>query len=327
MMKRVEEIIQSVSGSLKTMFYLLICVGFTQCIRVPTVKISVSDINPLEEISVTHSEELGSVLSMHSLDDKYMVSFYRDTLCLGVLDSSMNLISRFGRKGRGPMELLAPRLTGQYLCDDEGYKVLVFERFMNQMLTYSLGKDGNVRNVVADSLPRHYGDMRIAYNLQDYYWGIIDNQNQDVFMFDKNTGGMSLYDVPDRRQRRDYQSIVTAHPDKAAFALAYYSLPRIDIIGADGKCQQIIQIDELAGATLGNDSADCFLDICSSEKYIYALLDNNERNDLLLCLDWEGNYRTAFSICNTSTLCLNEDKLLCLDYDDNGLVITEYALI
>lgn len=324
MMKQEQENILNVLSKKKVIIFILFCFLFIQCADVMTIKIKSSVMTQPQSLKVSHYDDLGSVLSIHPIGDKYIVSFYRDTLCLGILDSSMNILSRFGRKGRGPDELLAPRLTGKYSFSIEGCQVSVFERSRNIILTYHISNDGIAILSYTDSLPLNYGDMRIAYDIPNGYWGVLDNPKQNVFLFDEDTRNIYLHTVPERKGQGDYQTIVAAHPEHTLFALAYYSIPRIDIIGNDGKCKQILELKGIDDLPDWNGSNDFFLDISATDTYIYALFEYNDTSDLLLCLTWDGELISLMEICDSKTVCLNSDKFLCLNYDEYGLVVTEY---
>ena len=305
----------------------LLCLIMIQCTSERNTRIRLGNITQLEPQEILHYSELGNVLSMHKVEDNFFVSFYRDTLCLGVLDSAMNVLYRFGRRGRAANELLAPCLTGQYKRDLEGVIVPVFERTNNQLFYYHIDNVGYASLVNTEMLPREYGDMRIVYKISPYdYWGIIDNKSQDIFFYNRGNNELTFYNINNRQKDEDYQTMVTAREGLNAFALAYYSLPRIDILGDNGEFQKSVEIVGLDNMDNITERNDYFLDICSTDEYIYALIAYNDEKDLLFKIDWNGNYEGLYEICDSELLCVDDNAILCMNYDENGLIVANYPI-
>lgn len=327
MMKKDMACIQNVSNSIKFFLLCAICATSIQCNnRSNSFRLAIDDIRYLNPATTSRHEELASVMRLCYLGDKYIVSFYRDTMLLGIVDTSFQLKTRFVRRGRGPGELLAPYITGQISSENGEQTVNVFDRASNRLLYYSIDTFGNPRLVKTDSLSMHHGDMRIAYLTANGFWGILDNNSQSIFTADKTGTHLNLHEIHKHdNSSNDFQSIVTANQDYTLFALAYFAMPKIDILGQDGKRLLTIDIDGLPN-NLEYEN-DYFIDIQSTPDLIYALLNYSDQNDIILCIDWEGNLKDIFGVCKSESLCLlNNSTVLTSSHDFEGLIITQYVL-
>lgn len=328
MTKRVMAIIQNALNSIRIFALCAICASSIQCNSGVLIKQEIGEVLELEPMSMSHHEDLASVMSLSYLGDKFIASFSRDTMLLGIVDTTFQLKSRFVRRGRGPGELLAPYVTGQYSRINGESLVNVFERASNRMLYYFIDSLGRERLVKSDSLSLNRGDMRIAFQTADGFWGILDNNSQSIFTTDSSGKQLNIHEIHKHdKKSNDFQSIATAHSSYAKFALAYFSIPRIDIIGINGNLLHTVDFKaSLMG--IGPDVADdFFLDIRSTSDSIYALLNYSEEHDVILCLDWEGNMKGAFGIAKSESFCLlSQQTILATSHDLEGLVINKYVI-
>ena len=326
--KRVMATIQNVLNSLRIFVLCAFCAASIQCNSGVLIKQKIGEVRELEPISVSHHEDLASAMSLNYLGDKFIVSFSRDTLLLGIVDTAFQLKNRFVRRGRGPGELLAPYVTGQYSSINGESLVNIFDRASNRMLYYSIDSLGKERLVKSDSLSLNRGDMRIVFQTTEGFWGILDNNSQSIFTTDSTGKQLDLHEIHKyNRKPDDFQSMTTAHPSCVKFALAYFSIPRIDIIDLNGELLHAVDFKASLMGPRPDEDDDYFLDIRSTTESIYALLNYSDYQDIVLCLDWDGNLKGSFGIAKSESLCLlNQQTVLTTSHDLGGLVINKYVI-
>ncbi len=306
-------------------FSLLSCKDERICVVKPHSPV---DTDP---VKTTCYADLGAIISLTKVNDGFVASFHRDTLLFGWLDKEMRLRQRFCRRGNGPGEMVAPVYCGQYSVCDGNAVISVLDRPKSTLYSYQITEEEVKMCPESVTFSRDQEGLRKVFHVNGGWLILSDDTTQGVYISSEDGQEIKPVEIPDRKPSYlipgVYQTSSTIRPDSSIVALAYYLLPRIDLIGADGTCRKVIYFDKRRRALqLKNDQEDYFIDICCNNDRIYALAARDDASCTLVSLDWMGNVVSNQLIKRAYSICLDGNNLLALSDDGTGLMVSCYRI-
>ena len=217
-------------------FSLLSCKDERICVVKPHSPV---DTDP---VKTTCYADLGAIISLTKVNDGFVASFHRDTLLFGWLDKEMRLRQRFCRRGNGPGEMVAPVYCGQYSVCDGNAVISVLDRPKSTLYSYQITEEEVKMCPESVTFSRDQEGLRKVFHVNGGWLILSDDTTQGVYISSEDGQEIKPVEIPDRKPSYlipgVYQTSSTIRPDSSIVALAYYLLPRIDLIGADGTCRK-----------------------------------------------------------------------------------------
>ncbi len=270
----------------------------------------------LQEHSIVQLDTMYTSYSVTKLADKYIFGIKKDEYLFCVYDDSLNFLYKMMRFGNGHGEWIAPMPTGQMLSLENKTYASFLERQHN--ILYGVNLDDPISSPIKMEDFNHtklYGTNNIYSIDKNKYIGTRLHTECEVILHDATTQTLStlkpkaMYSNFFASNPFELSQTITTYSDKRkALAMVYFNFPRINIISSDGKQNITLQIGKEMPQYTNQYSKDphyYFIDICSTDRKIYALYDEPQKPHemSILVFDWEANpiarYRVPRLVCFT----------------------------
>ncbi|MCC8145130.1 MAG: TolB-like 6-bladed beta-propeller domain-containing protein [Bacteroidales bacterium] len=302
-----------------------------------------------------------------SVNDSIMVfssSKYRDYRMNCFNPFSGNLQGEFCRIGRGPNEFINFTHTEQYIYDEEDIKLWVSDNFYKHYLL-NLTSSIKKQETVFDSIIRI--NWRKDWVLPFSFIFILDDdlilaKNQDQTgrnneyilcsyhlykgNLDTKIRDYTLYNKPIKPSNQNipanlfYMSLDRIKPDHTKIAMSMYLLGQINILDLQTgilKGFRLKDTEDFSALSGDPDNLSIYyIDICTDNNYIYALLVNtpfaggegfDKSGNLLHILDWDGNPVCEIQLDkNVFQIALDQQKGLLYGIDEDTDLVYRFDI-
>lgn len=292
---------------------LLLQIGCTP--RIDSDYTVIKKLPPSRETRVRETKAFNERIGLLDIDvmSDYILCTERNTeFFFSLYDSNLNLVSQFGRHGRGNEEFIAPVFLGEYSTGKE----LTFDildrattRYQTWVTDSSSGKTSLKESfhIRQDNI----FEIRALFRENDgSLFGISDESDCRFFTASANLEDtefhgnvMSFDNVPAHDLS---QTCCAVKPDLSRIAIGYYNLPQMDIRTSDGSIVKSVFIGRiLRPEDIDFESPDdYFLKLVADDENIYALYLNGDEHNIL-SFDWSGRLLSRYSIAPASSFCVD----------------------
>lgn len=253
----------------------------------------------------------------------------RDEYHLLVGDGALSKFHPLLRNGHGNSEWIAPMLTGESSIVDGKKYVNVLERSSNKLYAVDIADECSGRVLLANLNKSDLPGIRNVFCLADGgFIGVTDADLCQPFVLKSKSAKATLLDVGlDKKllaadSQRLSQCLSTYNAKAHKLAMAYYAFPVLVIMSEDGIQTARLQIGEEMPDFTGTQDfeyPDYFLDICSTDNYIYALYQepksSNETN--ILVFRWSGEPIAKFTTPSMKSFTVDERKSIFVGLMEN----------
>lgn len=297
---------------------------------------------PIEENLIGETiESLDSVRKPYSIlwdEGKCYVSTKCEYM-LEIYDEKERKITKKLRRGNGLNEWIAPAIMNQKIRRDGHSYICVLERANMNLYGVDVEDSCSERIRLADYRKYDIPGIRNVYILPDSSsWGFKDGDNCDVFRCNSKCSELMEYEIGIDHSLFAYnraqlsQNLSTYNAKEESVAVVYYAYPLLLITKVENPAVvKEIQIDESFPVYDKESSINpniYMLDICSTDKYIYVLYDDQvcEDKSSILVFDWNGNAVAKFNTPKMIAFAVDEEhgRFFGLNEDDSEGVCSVY---
>ncbi len=279
----------------------------------------------LEGRAVSLSDSTIRCLGSASVSDDYYVFFTYDAPYLfTTTDKEFKNIREFGKKGEGPGEINGSFAT----CYPEAHNSFgIYNSSAKKM--YSVDIDSSLNLSETISFPENfnnYDPIRVQELDNDNYVGIRGDFRYGLVCYNPENGEVTEwplggdFDIDNPDPDEVSIRVINYNKDKGIIAEIYGSYPTIILHNEDGSILKRITYTGYEKHKKDNDRANnCFGNLVLGGKYIWVLYgDKNEmENNIVFCLDYEGNPIAELVIEPTGTIAIDEKENRILAIDPN----------
>ena len=281
----------------------------------------------------------------------YAVAYYagnylftqKDSSFFCVTDTGFNTPHYLAIKGHGNQEWMAPLVTSQYEGKKDDARFYVLERPEHTLYTLSFQGNGKRKQVEDFKKCKVITDIRYVFKTADNeYCGALDYDSCNFFTYNSKSGKYKIFNHPTECQlnvegqglQQLSQTLACYNSKRKLVAISYFSFPMIVIRNTDGTIKKCIQIGSKwprYNKKNLEDTHEYFLDICSDDKYIYALYDDprKEKEVSVLVFNWDAQPVARFHIARAIAFTVNSDAhtIVAINEDDSHGQLTIYKFL
>lgn len=281
---------------------------------------------PIELKGTTILEQELNILYVSFADTLLMSIANRDTL-FHLYDKTLNHVSSFGLKGRGPGEFVMPPIIQDVILKQNSTIGLIYDQFRKELIQVNLTSSIERNELVIDDIievPRDlWGVKKVFSHSQDEFIGVYDDRDEQ--RLDGQKGGFYYYTKNDsikifemyNLKVEPYETLAEMNvnatvqsisPNRNKMAVAKVAFPGLEIFEIGRETPTRFLFDNTSPVTRfdledyhTNNFIEYFTHIYTTDNNIYLLYSGSKRNEpgtnqKIKVLDWNGNPKAQYLI-------------------------------
>lgn len=273
--------------------------------------------------------------------DKF-IGVRKSTKFFLVFDKDFHPLDEILPKGHGHNEFMSPLYCGQFEQEGNREYVYVLERGQRKLYKISLSDDKEDPECLVDIPLRMDLDPSFLFRLNDSVCiGTNCVRNNPFVVLNTKTWNLRTFEPTFSFNGNEEDLFVqsqntgTYSAKQGRVSVAYFNLPQMDIRSADGDLLRTVVYErKLSPSEMDCENLkDYFGWVTSSDKYIYAKYDGDERKAAegrtwIMVFDWEGAPVCRMEIDASVHFAVDEKngRIISLNEDDTKFVASEYRL-
>ena len=286
-------------------------------------------------LSADNVNAVDSLFSAYSVinNGKYYIFTQKSDCFFKVFDDSFREINDLAFRGHGNNEWYAPLATGQFCTIDSLEYFYVLERVSHKLYKIPINFENSQRVNVEDFDIPGMTSIRYVFEIdKGLFFGALDDGECEFFTYNSRLNSFRKFEhsfsLPSNL--RDYnqfllQTQASFNAKQNKIAITYYSYPLLSIRDVKGNILAELQIgNDFPFIDKSNvwDVHNYFLDITSSDNYIYLLYDIPDKENIssVLVFDWDGNPVARYDVDKAVAFSVNEENkfFLTINEDDSN---------
>ena len=237
---------------------------------------------------------------------------YSDSLLCEIRGKEGKILCRFIRKGNGPGEYLSPYLV-ELKSHDNGLHFTLLDKQRGRVIKYYYDpKENQVVEENEVQLGNDVFPLRHLLRTDKGYIGIRDNMQKDIITLDESFDTPTLHPYLDLdvemtpKESQLFQTMACVSPDGKRVALAYFHLPRVDILSSDGTTRHVCYYGKRLLVEESQGSGEYYFGAIECDNdYLYVKYEGAGEN-IILKLAWDGRPVLAYDVPVMTFCCEKE---------------------